>query len=159
MVEITLWINGQEQTLDVDPRESLLETLRDRLGVTSPKKGCGVGECGACAVLVDGKAVNSCLYLSVWAHGSRVRTVEGMAAGGRLSALQKAYVEEGAVQCGFCIPGFLVSAQEMKETGRTYSREEVRWGLSGHLCRCTGYQKIVDATCRGLAEPEDGPAE
>lgn len=152
--KITITVNGKEHSLEVDERESLLDVLRERFGMTSVKQGCGVGECGACAVLIDGVSVNSCIYLAVWADGKEVRTAEGFAKDGKLSTMQQAFVDEGAVQCGFCIPGFVVSATELKEKNKKFTREEIRRALSGHLCRCTGYQKIVDAVEKGL-EKED----
>lgn len=147
---INITLNGVERSVEIDDRESLLEVLRDKLYMTSVKHGCGVGECGACAVLIDGVAIDSCIYLAVWADGKEIKTVEGFEQDGKLNAMQEAFVEEGAVQCGFCIPGFLVSATELKEKNKSYSRDEVRKALSGHLCRCTGYQKIVEATEKGL---------
>ncbi len=148
--KITMTINGEKRTLEVDDRESLLEVLRERFSLFSVKQGCSVGECGACAVLIDGLSINSCIYLAVWADGREIRTVEGFEQDGKLSVMQQAFVDEGAVQCGFCIPGFLISATELMEKKRSFSREEVRRALSGHLCRCTGYQKIVEATEKGL---------
>ena len=139
-------VNDKEVEVAVDDRESLLETLRNRLGLTSVKKGCEVGECGACTVLVDGEAIDSCIYLTMWAEGRRIMTVEGLKGlNGELSPIQKAFVEEAAVQCGFCTPGFIMSAVEILESGKKYSRDELRKLLSGHLCRCTGYENILNA--------------
>lgn len=133
-------VNDKEVEVAVDDRESLLETLRDRLGLTSVKKGCEVGECGACTVLVDGEAIDSCIYLTMWAEGRRIMTVEGLKGpNGELSTIQKAFVEEAAVQCGFCTPGLIMTAVEIVGTGKRYNREELRKMISGHLCRCTGY--------------------
>ena len=147
MLEIIhMTVNGRPREVAVDPRESLADTLRVRLGLTSVKKGCEVGECGACTVLVDGTAIDSCLYLALWADGRTVLTVEGLQDGsGALSPIQRAFVEEAAVQCGFCTPGIILSAVEIVGTGRTYTREELRKLISGHLCRCTGYQNILNA--------------
>ena len=143
---VHMTVNGKEVELAVDPRESLLETLRNRLGLTSVKKGCEVGECGACTVLVDGEAIDSCIYLTMWAEGRSIMTVEGLKGpNGELSPIQKAFIEEAAVQCGFCTPGFIMSAVEILESGKEYSREELRKMLSGHLCRCTGYENIINA--------------
>ncbi len=111
---INITLNGVERLVEIDDRESLLEVLSDKLYMTSVKHGCGVGECGACAVLIDGVAIDSCIYLAIWADGKEIRTVEGFEQDGKLNAMQEAFVEEGAVQCGFCIPGFLVSATELK---------------------------------------------
>ncbi len=148
--KISLTVNGSKRSVEIDERESLLELLRDKLGLTSVKQGCGVGECGACAVLIDGISIDSCIYLASWADGKEIRTVEGLEVDGKLSDVQQSFVDEGAVQCGFCIPGFVISATELKESGKAYSREEIRRALSGHLCRCTGYQKIVEATEKAL---------
>lgn len=144
-------INGITAELSVDTRLSLADLLRGELRLTSVKQGCGVGECGACAVLIDGKAVNSCLYLAVWADGKSIVTTEGLTGdGGELTLLQQAFVEEGAIQCGFCTPGFLMSATEIIESGTYYGDEELRVLLSGHLCRCTGYENIFRAVRRAL---------
>ena len=143
---IHLKVNGKMQELAIDERESLLDTLRNHLRLTSVKKGCEVGECGACTVLVDGEAVDSCIYLTMWADGKSVMTVEGLKGpNGELSLIQKAFIEEAAVQCGFCTPGLIMSAVEIVGTGKKYDREELRKLISGHLCRCTGYEKILDA--------------
>ncbi len=146
---ITLRINGRAYSMDVDVRTSLLELLRG-LGFTSVKEGCGVGECGACTVLVDGVAVDSCLYLAVWADKRTIRTVEGECADGRLSPVQEAYIEEGAVQCGFCTPGLVMTTTSfLEQHGNTpLTREEIARGHAGNLCRCTGYQTIIRAVQR-----------
>ena len=150
---ITMQVNGKQVELAVDPRESLLDTLRDRLGLTSVKRGCEVGECGACTVLVDGRAVDSCIYLAVWADGRQVLTTEGLLGpNGELSPIQRAFVEEAAVQCGFCTPGLIMTAVELVGTGRRYTRQELRKLISGHLCRCTGYQNILNAMERIVEE-------
>lgn len=146
-------VNNRPVEVAVDPRESLADTLRERLGLTSVKKGCEVGECGACTVLVDGAAIDSCIYLSVWADGRTILTVEGLQDGnGALSPIQRAFVEEAAVQCGFCTPGIIMSAVEIVGSGRTYTRDELRKLISGHLCRCTGYQNILNAVERAVSE-------
>lgn len=154
MMEILhLTVNGKAVEVGVDPRESLADTLRERLGLTSVKKGCEVGECGACTVLVDGEAIDSCIYLSVWADGKKILTVEGLQdENGELSPIQKAFVEEAAVQCGFCTPGIIMSAVEIVGSGKTYTRDELRKLISGHLCRCTGYQNILNAVERAVNE-------
>ena len=139
-------VNGKEVQVGFDPHESLLDTLRNRLGLTSVKRGCEVGECGACTVLIDGVATDTCLYLTEWAQGKDILTVEGLqAADGTLNPVQQAFVDEFAVQCGFCIPGLIMSTMEIVNTGKTYSRDEIRKMLSGHLCRCTGYQDVINA--------------
>lgn len=156
---ISMRVNGKDVELAIDPRESLLDTLRRRLGLTSVKKGCEVGECGACTVLVDGEAIDSCIYLTVWARGKSILTVEGLKSPtGELSPIQQAFIDEAAVQCGFCIPGIIMSAVEIIGTGRWYSREELRKLLSGHLCRCTGYEKIINAVEKAMEEKLADPA-
>ena len=146
---IQVWravVNGKSVEIGIDPRESLADVLRERLELTSVKKGCEVGECGACTVLVDGVAIDSCIYLAVWAQGRRILTVEGLQdKEGALSPIQRAFVEEAAVQCGFCTPGIIMSAVEIVGSGKRYTREELRRLISGHLCRCTGYQNILNA--------------
>ena len=150
---ICMNVNGKETEVAVDVRESLADTLRERLGLTSVKKGCEVGECGACTVLVDGEAIDSCIYLAVWAEGKRILTVEGITGpNGELSPVQQAFVDEAAVQCGFCTPGLIMTAVEIVGTGRTYTRDELRKLISGHLCRCTGYQNILNAVERVVNE-------
>ena len=137
-------VNGKARELSFDVRASLLEVLRAE-GLTSSKQGCGVGECGACTVLVDNTPVDSCIFLAVWADGKTIRTAEGEAKGNRLSRVQQAYVDAGAVQCGFCTPGFILTAVEILESGKEYTDDELRKLLSGHLCRCTGYENIFKA--------------
>lgn len=143
---IELTINTRHYALDVDVRKSLMDLLRE-LGFTSVKRGCGVGECGACTVLVDDVPVDSCLYLAVWANKTVIRSTEGECRDGELSAVQEAYVEEGAVQCGFCTPGLIMSSTAFleKNKGKELSRDEIRKGHAGNLCRCTGYQTIINA--------------
>ncbi|WP_147820682.1 xanthine dehydrogenase subunit XdhC [Salidesulfovibrio onnuriiensis] len=143
---INLTVNGKEFTLDVDVRKSLADVLREQ-GFTSVKQGCGVGECGACTVLVDDVAVDSCIFLAMWANGKKVRTTEGECKNGKLSPVQQAYVEAGAVQCGFCTPGLIMTTTSFLERnkGRKVTREEIRKGHAGNLCRCTGYETIVKA--------------
>lgn len=142
---ITCIINGEKKMIEINVQESLLEVLRDRLNLTGAKKGCEVGECGACTVVVDGKAVDSCLYLAAWADGKEILTVEGLAKNGKLSALQESFIEEGAVQCGYCSPGFLMSAYVLLKDYQTPTEEDIRRGLSGNFCRCTGYENIIKA--------------
>lgn len=148
-------VNGAALTFDVDIRSSLLDMLRAE-GLTSVKQGCGVGECGACTVLVDGVPVDSCLYLAVWAEGKTVRTVEGEGSQGQLSPVQQAYVDAGAVQCGFCTPGLIMSStafvERHKDSATPPSRDDIRRGHAGNLCRCTGYSTIIDAVERCLAD-------
>ena len=138
-------VNGEEVAEYVDPRESLLDMLRNHLGLTSVKKGCEVGECGACTVIIDGETIDSCIYLAVWAEGKNIRTLEGL-------EIQEAFIEEGAVQCGFCTPGFIMSATVLLEQGKELTRDEIRKKMSGNLCRCTGYQNIVNAVDKVMHE-------
>jgi len=146
-------LNGRDVSCMTDVRLSLLDLLRDEFGLTSVKKGCEVGECGACTVLINGEAYDSCIYLAVWAEGKSVLTLEGLTGpDGELSDIQKAFAEETAVQCGFCTPGFILSAWELLSTGKEYSDDELRKLLSGHLCRCTGYENILRAVKKTMYE-------
>ena len=139
-------INGQDVEKIVDVRASLTDMLRNEYHLTSVKKGCEVGECGACTVLIDGEAYNSCIYLAVWAEGKHIRTLDGLTGpNGELSDIQQAFIDETAIQCGFCTPGFILSASELLDSGKLYTDDELRKLLSGHLCRCTGYENILRA--------------
>ena len=139
-------INGMDTETYVDIRASLTDMLRNEYRLTSVKKGCEVGECGACNVIINGECFNSCIYLAVWADGKEITTTEGLvSASGELAAIQQAFIDEGAVQCGFCTPGFIMSAQEIIDSRKEYTDEELRKQLSGHLCRCTGYENIFKA--------------
>jgi len=138
-------LNGEEVTVEVKPSTLLVEVLRDQLELTGTKVACGEGECGACTVLLDGKPVNSCLMPALKAQGREVLTVEGLAPLGELHPLQKAFVEHGAVQCGYCTPGMLMSAKALLDHNPNPTEDEVRLAISGNLCRCTGYAKIVEA--------------
>lgn len=144
-------INGKPVEQMVDVRASLTDMLRNDYRMTSVKKGCEVGECGACNVLIDGECFNSCIYLAVWAEGKHIRTLEGLLSeDGELSDIQQAFIDETAVQCGFCTPGVIMSAVEILESGRDYTDDELRKMLSGHLCRCTGYENILRAVRKTL---------
>ena len=144
-------INGKKVEQMVDVRASLTDMLRNDYRMTSVKKGCEVGECGACNVLIDGECFNSCIYLAVWAEGKNIRTLEGLTGeNGELSDIQQAFIDEAAVQCGFCTPGVIMSAVEILESGRDYTDDELRKLLSGHLCRCTGYENILRAVRKTL---------
>jgi aerobic carbon-monoxide dehydrogenase small subunit len=144
-MRIELTVNGEPQDADVWAGESLLSTLRDRLGLPGSKNACEQGECGSCSVLLDGTLVCSCLVLAAQADGHEVVTVEGLAAGADLHPVQAAFAETGAVQCGFCTPGFVVAAADLLARNLNPSDDEIREALSGNLCRCTGYLKILDA--------------
>lgn len=150
---ITMKVNGKQRELAVDVRESLADALRNRLALTSVKKGCEVGECGACTVLVDGISVDSCIYLAVWADGKTILTVEGLQGeNGELNPVQQAFIDEAAVQCGFCTPGLIMTAVEIVGSGKQYTREELRKLISGHLCRCTGYENILRAVEKAMKQ-------
>jgi carbon-monoxide dehydrogenase small subunit len=142
---VQLTVNGIEREVAVAANRTLLELLREDLGLTGTKHGCGEGDCGACVVLLDGVAVNSCLVLGLEAAGSHVTTIEGVAVGAELHPLQQAFVEAGAVQCGFCTPGMILVAKSLLDRNPAPREDEVRRAISGNLCRCTGYQKIVEA--------------
>lgn len=142
---ITLTVNGVARQALVEPNQTLTSLLRDELGLTGTKHGCGVGDCGCCTVILDGETVNSCLVLAMQAQGREVITIEGLAKGAELHPLQQAFVDAGAIQCGFCTPGMILSAKVLLDSTPHPSREEVTKGLSGNLCRCTGYEKIVEA--------------
>lgn len=143
---IRFTLNGEEVSASVDVRESLADVLRVEFGMTSVKKGCEVGECGACTVLIDGNPYDSCIFLAAWIDGKEVLTLEGlMDEDGTISDIQQAFIDEAAIQCGFCTPGFILSAEHLLRSGRRHSREEIRRELSGNMCRCTGYQNIINA--------------
>jgi carbon-monoxide dehydrogenase small subunit len=146
-------VNGVSYPVELDPGTSLLTAVRDAIGLTGSKEGCDDSECGACMMLLDGKPVNSCSYLALQADGREVTTVEGLAAGAELSALQAAFLEQGGVQCGFCTPGMLISATALLHRNARPSEEEVRVALSGNLCRCTGYDGIVKAVLQVAGTP------
>jgi len=142
---VSFTLNGQTVELLTAPNRTLLQVLREDLGLTGTKHGCGLGDCGACTVLLDDEPVNSCLILAVQVHGREVTTIEGLADGDRLHPLQEAFIQKGAIQCGFCTPGMLLSAKALLDRKKRPGEEEIRRALSGNLCRCTGYQKIVEA--------------
>jgi aerobic-type carbon monoxide dehydrogenase small subunit (CoxS/CutS family) len=144
-IAATLIVNGDAYAVELDPGTSLLQAVRDTVGLTGSKEGCDDSECGACMMLLDGKPVNSCSYIALQTEGSVITTVEGLASGEQLSSLQSAFLEHGGVQCGFCTPGMLISATALLQTNPQPSEEEVRIALSGNLCRCTGYDGIVKA--------------
>jgi carbon-monoxide dehydrogenase small subunit len=143
--EIEIILNGKGYKVEVAAHETLLEVLRNRLGATEVKNGCGKGDCGACAVLLDGVAINACLTLAVQTNGKEVTTLRGIGTEDKPHPLQESFVERGAIQCGFCTPGMIVSAKALLDRNPQPSKEEIREGISGNLCRCTGYKKIVEA--------------
>ncbi len=145
LVKITFKINGKPTTLRVNPWESALMVLRDQLGLKATKEGCGIGECGACTVLVDGRAVDSCLMFAPQLDGRNVETLEGLKHGEAIHPLQEAFVSSGAVQCGYCSPGMVMSAKALLDKNPNPSRQEIVEALSGNLCRCTGYTQIIEA--------------
>ena len=140
-----LLVNGEEFDLDTAPHRTLLEVLRDELGLTGTKEGCGTGDCGACTVLMDGRAVNSCLVLAPEATGREIATIEGLATNGRLHPIQQAFVDAAAAQCGYCTPGMILSIKALLDRNPSPTLDEVRLGIAGNLCRCTGYAKIYEA--------------
>ena len=142
---IELKVNGESYETAVDPHRTLLEVLRENLGLTGAKEGCDLGACGACTVLIDGKAVLSCLTLAVDSQKKEITTIEGLAREGKLHPLQQNFVNHGAIQCGFCTPGMILSAKAMLDKSPKPTEEEVKRGISGNLCRCTGYTKIIEA--------------
>lgn len=142
---VQLRINGEDYEVAVEPYRTLLDCIRDDIGLTGTKKGCDLGDCGACTVLVEGKSVNSCLMLAVEAQGKDVTTIEGLAQNGNLHPLQEAFIQYGAVQCGYCTPGMILSAKALLDENPHPTELEVRQAIAGNLCRCTGYVKIVEA--------------
>jgi carbon-monoxide dehydrogenase small subunit len=151
-LRIDLTVNGRPRSLEVAVHHTLLDVLRDDLGLTGTKECCLVGECGACTVILDGRSVDACLVLAVEADGATVETVEGMSSGDRLHPLQQAFLETGAAQCGFCIPGQLLSAQALLALNPHPTRGEVEEGLAGNLCRCAGYGQIIEAVLAAAGE-------
>ena len=151
-IHVTAKVNGDETEFLCDPRETLLDVLRDRLNLTGTKEGCGTGDCGACTVTIDDRLVCSCLILGVEASGKSIETIEGMAEGDTLHPLQKKFVEHAALQCGICTPGILVAAKNLLEKNPDPNEEQVRYWLAGNLCRCTGYDKIIRAVLDAAKE-------
>ena len=158
MKHITLTINGQPYERDVAEHRTLLHFLRHDLGLTGTKEGCGAGECGACTIIMNGKAVNSCLILAVEADGAELETIEGVATNGELSALQQSFHEHHAVQCGFCTPGMIMSATDLLRRNPHPSRQEIIHGIEGNFCRCTGYEQIIEAIDAAAADEESDHA-
>ena len=142
---LNIKVNGKDYEIQVKSCATLLDVLREQLGLTGTKEGCGVGECGACTVIVDGQAVNACLMLALEARGRSVTTIEGLADDGRLHPIQQAFVDIGGLQCGFCTPGMILSTKALLDRNPDPTDEEIRKGLEGNFCRCTGYTKIIDS--------------
>jgi len=144
-MKIPLTINGEHRELEVEPFRSLLDTLRNEAGLTGTKKGCDVGDCGACTVILDGKPVCSCLVLAAEAEGCEVTTIEGLSSDGKLHPLQESFLKFGGAQCGFCTPGVIMMAKALLDANPSPSEEEIRFAIAGNICRCTGYTKIIEA--------------
>jgi len=145
MISIELKINGESYEVSVKPNETLLDVIRDRIGLTGTKKGCDTGQCGACTILLEGKPVPSCLVLAVDAQSKEIMTIEGVAIDGELHPIQEAFVKEGAVQCGYCTPAMILTAKALLDVNPNPTEQEIKEAISGNLCRCTGYVKIVNA--------------
>lgn len=143
--KVTITVNGTPYETHIKSNETLLKVLRNRLGFTSVKSGCEAGECGACTVILDGKTVNSCMVLGVEADGSEIITIEGIGTGEELHPIQKAFIEHGAIQCGFCTPGMILTAYDLLKRNPEPTEEEIKKAISGNLCRCTGYVQIIEA--------------
>ncbi|SDL21945.1 (2Fe-2S)-binding protein [Halarsenatibacter silvermanii] len=159
-MEISMIVNGEKRTVRAAPHQRLLDVLRQDLGLTGTKEGCGKGECGACTVIMNGKPVASCLVLAPQAEGAEIETVENLTADdGTLHPLQESFIEKGAVQCGFCIPGILMTAKNLLKTDDNPGREQIRRALAGNICRCTGYQKIIDAVEAAADKIKRGEAD
>ncbi|MFO7814150.1 MAG: (2Fe-2S)-binding protein [Halanaerobiales bacterium] len=144
-INVSLTVNNKKHEITVEPDERLLDTLRDRLSLTGVKEGCSIGECGACTVILDGEAINSCMVYTFQIDGSEVLTVEGLETNGRLDPLQEAFIDHQAVQCGFCTPGMLMSARALLNKNPDPNRDQIKTAIEGNLCRCTGYQQIIEA--------------
>ncbi len=151
-IPITLTVNGDEYDLLIEPRKTLLAVLRDTIGLTGTKEGCSTGDCGACTVIVDGKAVTSCMVLGVTTANKEITTVEGLAADGELHPVQQAFINTGGYQCGFCTPGFIMASKVLLDENPNRTEEEFRHALGGNICRCTGYTKILEAVMQAAEE-------
>jgi carbon-monoxide dehydrogenase small subunit len=154
MRQIKIKVNGVMHEIDVQPWDTLLDVIRDKLGLTGTKEGCGLGECGACTVIMNGKTVNSCLVLAVEADGKQITTIEGLAEGDKLHPVQQAFIDLGGLQCGFCTPGMIISAKAMLDENQNPTEEEIRRGISGNFCRCTGYTKIIQSIQAAVPKKE-----
>ena len=149
-VEITCTVNGKQEILEVKPSEILVDSLRQRLGLMGTKKACGTGDCGACTVLVDGEALRSCILLTASMDGKSICTIEGLGSPQKLHPIQEAFIEAGGIQCGFCTPGMILAVKAMLDRNPRPSTQEIREGLAGNLCRCTGYTKIIDSVHKAV---------
>jgi aerobic-type carbon monoxide dehydrogenase small subunit (CoxS/CutS family) len=156
LMPVRLKVNGLERHGEAEPRKLLVDFLREDLGLTGTHVGCEHGICGACTILFNGEALRSCLMFAVQANGSEIRTVEGLALDSELHPLQQAFHENYGLQCGFCTPGFLMAAYDLLESGEDFSEQEIRQAISGNLCRCTGYQSIVDSIQAAMAKLREG---
>ena len=156
MVNISLTVNEELFEISVSENLRLIDLLRDELGLIGTKEGCGEGECGACTIIMDGETVNSCLVMAFQENGSNILTIEGMEKEGKIHPIQQAYIDVGAVQCGFCIPGMVLSTKALLDKNPHPSRTEIREGISGNLCRCTGYNKMIHATEKAMEYMEEG---
>ena len=156
-LHVTTTVNGDAAEFLTEPATTLLDALRDELGLTGAKEGCGSGDCGACSVMVDGRLVCACLMLAAEAEGRRIETIEGMAQGGQLHPLQQKFLEHAALQCGFCTPGILIAAKALLEQNPDPTETEIRYWLAGNLCRCTGYDKVIRAVLDAAAELRQEP--
>jgi carbon-monoxide dehydrogenase small subunit len=153
--KIELNVNNKIYAVEVEPTMTLLDLIRDKLELTGTKEGCGLGDCGACTVIMDGKAISSCLVLAINAHGSEIVTIEGLGKGKELDPLQDAFIKHGAIQCGFCTPGMILTAKALLEANPNPSDEEIKLAISGNLCRCTGYVQIIEAV-KDVAAKREG---
>jgi carbon-monoxide dehydrogenase small subunit len=143
MKQVKLTVNSKVYEIDVQPQDTLLDVIREKLGLTGTKEGCGLGECGACTVIMNGKTVNSCLVLAIEADDKQITTIEGLAQGEKLHPIQQAFIDQGGLQCGFCTPGMIISAKALLDENPNPSEDEIRRGIAGNFCRCTGYTKII----------------
>jgi carbon-monoxide dehydrogenase small subunit len=155
MKQIKFTVNGKDYEVSVPPWRTLLEVIREELGLTGTKEGCGLGECGACTIIMNGKTVNSCLVLAAEADGKQITTIEGLANGDKLHPLQQAFINHGGFQCGFCTPGMIMSAKALLDANPKPTEDEIRQGISGNFCRCTGYTKIIESI-KAAAEDMEG---
>lgn len=155
-IKLRLTLNGRKRVLTVHPMKRLLDVLRDEAELTGTKEGCGEGECGACGVMVDGRLVNSCLIPAAQLEGSSVKTIEGIKKGKKLSLVQQAFLENGGAQCGICTPGIIIAVEALLERNPQPTEEEIRVGLAGNLCRCTGYVKIIDSVLAAIQKDSSG---